>query len=489
MSNTRLRCLLRSSAVILFSVLFSCNGRERKDDIGVLKEQFLGPPEDARPGVYWYFMDGNLSKEGMTADLESMKQAGIGSVLFLEVNVGVPRGNVDFLSEEWKTLFAHAVHECERLGIEMTLGVGPGWTGSGGPWVKPSQSMQHLVSSSIGIDGGEKKQITLPVPLPKRPFFGEGGLTPELRKEWMDFYEDVAVLAFPSTDTSTVADIDEKALYYRAPYTSQPGVKQYLPSLSDYPVLPTRAVVAKNGIVDLTDRLGADGKLSWDAPKGKWTIMRFGRRNNGAVTRPAPLPGLGFECDKFDTTAFNDHLREFTGKLLHAIGPRNTSSTGGLTMLHMDSWEMGAQNWTTGFRDEFKKRRGYDPLLFYPVYAGKIVESLEVSERFLWDLRQTSQELIVEYHAKHLKKYSHRNGFGLSIEPYDMNPAADMELGSVADVPMCEFWSPGGYNSSFSCIQAASIAHVNGQSVVAAEAFTAVDGWKQHPASMKAQSD
>lgn len=490
MSNTSLRCLLKSYAVILISILlFSCNGNERSDTIGVLKEQFLHLPEDARPGVYWYFMDGNLSKEGMTADLESMKQAGIGSVLFLEVNVGVPRGDVDFLSEEWKTLFAHAVHECERLGIEMTLGVGPGWTGSGGPWVKPSQSMQHLVSSSIEIDGAQKKPITLPVPLPKRPFFGEGGLTPELKKEWMDFYEDVAVLAFPSTDTSTVADIDEKALYYRAPYTSQAGVKQYLPSVSDYPVLPASAVVAKSQIVDLTDNLNADGSLFWEAPKGKWTIMRFGRRNNGAVTRPAPLPGLGFECDKFDTTAFNDHLKEFTGKLLQAIGPRNKSSTGGLTMLHMDSWEMGAQNWTAEFRNEFKKRRGYDPLLFYPVYAGKIVESLEISERFLWDLRQTSQELIIEYHAKHLKKYSHRNGFGLSIEPYDMNPAADMELGSVADVPMCEFWSPGGYNSSFSCIQAASIAHVNGQSVVAAEAFTAVDAWKQHPASMKDQGD
>jgi hypothetical protein len=157
--------------------------------------------------------------------------------------------------------------------------------------------------------------------------------------------------------------------------------------------------------------------------------------------------------------------------------------------LHMDSWEMGAQNWTANFRNEFSKRRGYDPLPFYPVYAGRIVESSEISERFLWDLRQTSQELIVEYHAKHLKNYSHRNGFGLSIEPYDMNPSADMELGSVADVPMCEFWSPGGYNSSFSCIQAASIAHVNGNPVVAAESFTAVDAWMQHPASMKDQGD
>jgi len=160
-------------------------------------------------------------------------------------------------------------------------------------------------------------------------------------------------------------------------------------------------------------------------------------------------------------------------------------------MLHMDSWEMGAQNWSPQFREEFKKRRGYDPLLYYPVYSGLVVESLEKSERFLWDLRQTGQELIIENHAMHLKKYGQKYNLGFSIEPYDMNPTADMELGALADVPMCEFWSKGyGYNSSFSCIQAASIAHVNGNKVVAAEAFTADhDAWKQYPGSMKNQGD
>jgi len=85
----------------------------------------------------------------MTEDLESMKKVGIGNVIFLEVNVGVPQGPVDYLSPQWQELFKHAVNECERLGIRMTLGIGPGWTGSGGPWVAADQSMQHLVSSVI----------------------------------------------------------------------------------------------------------------------------------------------------------------------------------------------------------------------------------------------------------------------------------------------------------------------------------------------------
>ncbi len=457
-----------------------------------LKDEFRNPPDAARPGVYWYFMDGNMSKEAMTKDLESMKKVGIGNLIFLEVNVGIPRGPVDFLSDQWQDLFTHAVRESERLGIAITLGVGPGWSGSGGPWVEGRESMQHLVSASIQVSGNDKEKIVLPKPDPRKPSFGEGGFTPELKKRWLDYYEDVAVIAFPTPSGNfKIEDIDEKALYYREPYTSKEGVKQFLPSLASYKELPSNSVVAPVKIIDLSKLLQPDGVLNWKVPPGNWTIMRFGSRNNGAVTRPAPMPGLGFEADKMDTTAINAHLANFIGKLIKKIGIPDKNLQGGLKMLHMDSWEMGAQNWSPKFREEFKKKRGYDPLKYYPVYSGLVVENLEKSERFLWDLRQTAQELVIENHAQHLKKYGQRYNLGFSIEPYDMNPTADMELGAVADVPMCEFWSKGyGFNSSFSCIQAASIAHVNGQAVVAAEAFTAhKEDWKQNPGSMKNQGD
>jgi len=457
-----------------------------------LKEAFLRPPDSSRPGVYWYFMDGNLSKTGMTEDLESMKKVGIGNVIFLEVNVGVPQGPVDYLSPQWQELFKHAVNECERLGIRMTLGIGPGWTGSGGPWVAADQSMQHLVSSVIQVSGPQKNKIKLPLPQPKRPYFGEESFTPELKKRWNDFYKDVAVLAFPTpVQNGRIENIDEKALYYREPFSSKPGVKPFLPSLSDY-ADSSAADIPKGQIVDLTDKLQPDGTLNWVAPEGNWTIMRFGSRNNGAVTRPAPIQGLGFESDKFDTVAINSHLDAYVGKILRYSGLPHKTSSGGLKMLHMDSWEMGAQNWTLQFRQEFIKRRGYDPLPFYPVYAGDIVESQEASERFLWDLRQTSQELVVANHAEQVKKYAHRHGLGLSIEPYDLNPTADLELGRVADIPMGEFWSKGyGYNTAFSIIEAVSLAHVKGIPVVQAEAFTAEgnEAWKQYPGSMKNQGD
>lgn len=459
-----------------------------------LKAGFVHPPDSAKPGVYWYFMDGNMSARSITSDLEAMKKAGIGNLIFLEVNVGIPRGPVDFLSEKWQDMFAHAVSEAKRLGIEITLGIGPGWTGSGGPWVPVSQSMQHLVSSTINVTGGTKQALVLSVPAPKPPYFGEGAFTPELKKQWNDFYEDVAVLAYPtpSLPSPKITDIDEKALYYRAPYSSVQGVKQFLPSAVEYAEPAKAAVINKSKIIDLTGKLQPDGTLNWKVPKGNWTIMRLGRRNNGAITRPAPVPGLGFEADKLDTVALNAHLDNYVGKLLRKTRKPDAADAGGLKRLHMDSWEMGSQNWTPRFREEFTKRRGYDPLPYYPVYAGNMVESDEISERFLWDLRQTAQELVLENHAGQVKTYAHRMGMQLSIEPYDMNPTADLELGSVADVPMAEFWSKGlGFNSSFSCIESTSIGHVNGQSLIPAEAFTAQDneGWKQYPGSMKNQGD
>lgn len=462
-------------------------------DRAQLLKSFVAPPDSARPGVYWYFMDGNISRKGMTEDLESMKKAGIGSVIFLEVNVGIPRGPVTFLSEEWQDLFKHAVKEAERLGITLILGSGPGWAGSGGPWVEPAQSMRHLVSADTLVRGPIRFKNHLAIPQPKKPFFGYATLTDSLRKKWLNYYHDVTVLAFRTpAKTAVIPDIEEKALYYRAPFSSAKGVKSFLTTPLIYPATTPGTFVAKDSILDISKNLRADGTLDWQVPPGNWTIRRLGLRNNGAVTRPAPQPGLGFECDKMDTVAFNQHFQAFIGKLLQKTGAKDSKSTGGWKMIHIDSWEMGAQNWSDHFRIEFQKRRGYDLLPYLLTYAGTVVGSREISERFLWDIRKTSQELVVENHAEHFKTLGRRSGLRLSIEPYDMNPAADLELGAVADVPMCEFWSKNfGFNTSFSCIEATSIAHVLGKPVVQAEAFTAgnSEGWKLYPGAIKDQGD
>jgi hypothetical protein len=456
-----------------------------------LQHGFLQPPDGARPWVYWVWMDGNLSREGITADLEAMKRAGIGGVIIMEVNVSIPQGPVKFMSPEWRRDFTYVVHEAERLGIEVTLMAGPGWTGSGGPWVLPAQSMQHLVHSAIRVTGPAHCEDVLPQPARRPAFFGDGLLPADLETAKNAFYRDVCVLAYPTPKTQdTIAGIDEKAFYVRSPYSSWRGTPPYISSVADYPSSPGKGAIDPRGVIDISSAMTSDGRLAWDVPEGTWTVMRFGRTTTGANSRPAPVPGLGLESDKLDTVALNVHFEAFIGTLLHDIGPRTAAGSGGWNTIHMDSWEMGSQNWTPALRQEFRTRRGYDLLPYLPAISGAVVESPEVTERFLWDFRQTINEMMLAHHAEHLKDLGRRHGLGISIEPYDMTPLSDMSLGSLADVPMCEFWMYG-FNTTFSVLEATSIAHTCERLVVAAESFTSSDEehWQAYPGAMKALGD
>jgi len=465
-------------AIILFTSLLFLTQCNSKDE---MRRDFISPPTSSSPGVYWYFMDGNLSREEMSKDLESMKEAGIGNLIFLEVGIGVPRGPVDFMSEEWQDLFVHAVREAERLGIKILMGAGPGWCGSGGPWVEPEESMQHLVFSETEVQGGKRIDIELPVP--------EQRSTP-WHKLNNPYYEDFVVYAIPNTAKAVIEDIDEKALYERYPISSWPGVKTHLPAPAKFREAGESFVLEQEDIINISNHLQGDGRLVWDAPEGNWTVVRMGVRVTGASTRPSPEPVIGLESNKLDAKAFENHLKNYTDILLEKTAPRKDEV--GWTGFHMDSWESGSQNWTDGMVEEFKKRRGYDPQPFLLAYTGRAIRSIEISERFLWDLRKTCQELLLENHAEFAKSYAHKNGLELTIEPYDMNPAGDLDLGAVADVIMAEFWSQGfGFDTHYAVIEATSISHVTGQPVVGAEVFTAnnEEAWQQYPWSMKDQSD
>jgi len=493
------RTVLKSGALGLVTIGFPALLLAEDAPTDPSLSDFVHPPDDARPWVYWYFMDGNLTREGMTADLEALKNAGIGGAIYLEVGIGVERGPIEFMSEPWQELLGHAFQESDRLGLEMALAAGPGWCGTGGPWMKPEQSMQHLVSSEITVHGPGAFDGPMPRPQPRTPFFGEDTLSPELHKMWKEFYQDVVVLAFPKiSGNARIAYVDEKALYTRGSYSSQiPGPYSQLPAVRPFfqtqDIVDTTAAqrVTTNQIVDLTNNLTKDDRLVWDAPPGEWTVLRFGRTLTGQTTRPSPKPGLGLEADKFDRTSIDAHFEAYIGSLLEKTGaPKHPGR--GLTTLHFDSWEMSSQNWSGNFRDEFMHRRAYDPVEFLPTFAGYIVGSSELSERFLWDVRQTAQELVVEKHIVRLRQLGQQHGLQLALEPYDLNPCADLTLGSVADIPMGEFWSQGfDVKTDFSIIEATSLGHTLGRTVIAAEAFTAVmeEKGQQYPGSMKAQGD
>ncbi|MCS7187937.1 MAG: glycosyl hydrolase, partial [Armatimonadota bacterium] len=121
-----------------------------------LKRSFRQPPISARPHTWWHWVNGNVTKEGITADLEALAKAGIGGVQLFNVDVGVPNGPVKFFSREWFELFRHAVKEAARLGLEFCVHNCAGWSSSGGPWVKPEHAMQMVVTSQIQIKGPTK---------------------------------------------------------------------------------------------------------------------------------------------------------------------------------------------------------------------------------------------------------------------------------------------------------------------------------------------
>lgn len=463
-------------------------------------QNFVHPPDGTRPWVYWYFMDGNLTAEGMTADLEAMKRAGIGGGVYLEVDIGIARGPVQFMSEDWQRLVSEAFAHADELGLEIALAAGAGWCGAGGPWVKPEESMQFLITGETRVHGPSHFDAQLARPQPRTPFFGEETLTPELHKIWQEFYIDDFVLAFPApAGNARIGDLAEKALYTRGsyssqilgPFTTRSWVRPFLPSNTSYPVLAAEDCITQNQVRNLTSSLGPGGHLQWDVPAGDWIILRAGRSITAQTTRPAPRPGLGFETDKFSREAIDHHFDAYYAKLLKRIGSRRHPNSG-LTTLHYDSWEMSSQNWTPHFQDEFQKRRRYDPVKFLPAFGGYVVDDEQTTERFLWDVRQTAQELVIANQALRLRELGHQNGLQLALEPYDLNPCSDLELGSVADVPMAEFWSRfGEINTDWSVVESTSIAHTNGRGIVAAEAFTAesAEHWLQHPASMKNQGD
>ena len=252
-------------------------------------------------------------------------------------------------------------------------------------------------------------------------------------------------------------------------------------------------VVQGEQLVDLTARLGADGQLAWQVPEGAWTILRVGYTANGRSNHPAPAEGTGLECDKLSKEAAQAHWDGHMGKILAALGPLAGRGDTGLNNVLIDSYEVGTQNWTPGFEDAFLKRRGYALTRFLPVFSGRVVDSPEVTERFLWDFRRTVADLFAENYSGQFKAMAHKAGLLYSVEPYGNCPSDDLQYGSFCDIPMGEFWPGSGSSVSIGNSKLpASVAHVYGKKFVGAEAFTAspeAGKWLKDPYSIKAQGD
>ena len=251
------------------------------------------------------------------------------------------------------------------------------------------------------------------------------------------------------------------------------------------------AVVPLDKTVDLTSHFH-DGKLDWDVPAGHWTVLRFGYTTTGATNQPAPQEGTGLECDKLSRQGAEWCWNGLVPKLAKELGPLMGSE---FTHMLIDSYEVGEQNWTPKFREEFRKRRGYDLFPYLPALTGRVVESPEKSERFLWDLRHTITDLFTENYGDEFTRMTHAWGMTSEVEPYGMCPSDDLAYARSVDSVMGEFWWPDASDwppaSGMPTVKlAASIAHTYGKNIVGAESFTShFGGWQMSPPTMKALGD
>jgi alpha-L-rhamnosidase/Glycosyl hydrolases family 2, sugar binding domain len=518
-----------------------------------LEAGFQNPPASARPQTWWHWMNGNITKAGITADLEAMKDIGLGGATIVNVDCGIPPGPVKFMSPEWREDFKFAVAEADRLGLELCVENCAGWSSSGGPWNTVTNAMQRLTSSETRARGPAIFNAVLPQP-----------------PVTLGFYRDIAVLAFkaPVAEVDTASDAAQSAAKLkisRAVYEAEDGsgsadVKAKLVALigsGHYSIVagndefddpayghhkrlhveytldgksgtmtvtegetltfPTNAhqmasaqlfvktsadhtfvrppaamvsaasgAIPRAGVVDLTAMLTADGRLRWDVPPGNWVILRLGYTPTGVNNHPAPEEGEGLECDKFSQAALDAHWAGFMQKILDDLGPLAGKT---LDSSLIDSYEVGGQDWSENFRNEFQKRRGYDPLKYLPTFTGRVVDNPAVTERFLWDMRRIIADLFAENYFGHFAELCHHHGLKNAVEPYS-GPFESLQSGAPADVVMGEFWT--GSQGHPSVKLAASIAHIYGKNIVGAESFTATPEagrWQNDPYSLKTLGD
>jgi alpha-L-rhamnosidase len=250
--------------------------------------------------------------------------------------------------------------------------------------------------------------------------------------------------------------------------------------------VPPDTIILPDKAIDLTQHLDKSGNLDWQVPPGKWTVLRFGYTPTGAYNHPAWGDGRGLECDKLSRPAAKFFWDGIMPRVQETLGPLVSQS---FDHILIDSYEVGSQNWTPAFREEFKRRRGYDMFPFLPVLAGHYVKSPEETERFLWDFRRTIADLFAENYYDYFAVMCHQVGIKLEVEPYGDGPFEDLRCARDTDCVMGEFWWPDA--SAMSTVKlAANVAHVYGKSVVGAESFTSEHGqWDMSPPTLKALGD
>jgi hypothetical protein len=437
--------------IVLSILMISCSvpleqksrSDKKTESVQNLSDEFVNPPLSYRPGAFWCWLNGNMSAISITRDLEAMKSKGINRAEIWDVAAihnpsFIPAGGT-FLGDESVNLIKHAISEGKRLRMSIGIVASSGWN-AGGSWVTPDWASKNLYFSKVEVAG--PRTIVIDLPFPKFP---EG--CPMKDRETPVFYKDVSVLAVPFSAEMKIDDVSR--------------------------------------VVSLTPFF-KDGKLKWDVPEGKWTILRFVCSNNGQqLIVPSPNSN-GLFIDFFDPQATIRHLKHFMDRL--GVTPEN-SADAGLAYFEFDSMELAEGTpWTDSFPSIFMERRGYEIEKYLPVLAGWDIRNS--TERFRYDFKQTVSDQLIYSHyqtgTEFLKKYnaklvSESGGPGAPV--WDTCPVDALKALGTVSVPRGEFWIK--HRNMFLIKEVASASHIYGQKIVDAESFTTWRRWKDSPFDMK----
>ncbi len=463
---------MKSAGTALVVAFLAGGGADKANAADRLDAGFAAPPPAARPLVWWHWINGNVTKHGIEADLADMKRVGIAGVQMFDASIYLPPGPVRYGTEQWHEHVQHAIATADKLGLEFHLMNTPGWSASGGPWVTPERSMKKLVWSETPATGGSA--LTLAVPRPKiEPL--KFRTPPATKME--NFFRDVVVLAVPADSTRRTPDGEFKTKLKEKTLTATPLDND------------AAGCIPRAQVIDLTAGFdAATGTLRATLPAGSWTILRFGFTSTSSTNHPAVPEGHGLEIDKMDADAVSFYFDQALGRILREAGPRVGRTLKGLLF---DSFEGGPQNWTDTFPTQFRALKGYDFVPLLPVLTGRVVETPSFTEAALRDFRGAVEELIAKIYFGTMQRRAHERGLVIYAEAQGgpLNPVSANEF---VDVPMNEFWMPDTAPRLPRIKFVASVANVLGRPLVGAEAFTAKpeDGrWLATPATLKDPGD
>jgi hypothetical protein len=453
-----------------------------KLDYNKLHKGFELTPNESRLRCYWWWLNSMATKASITRDLEQMKANGYGGASIVDAGSSEytiakkTKAGPGFMSPAWMELYKHAVSEAQRLGIELSVNVQSGWN-PGGPTITPELALKKLVYSETKIEGGTKVQVKLPQPKMKL------------------LYKDILVQAFQQPETNF--PLKDKGIEFW-------GLKSFnegFGAQGTYPLYKLRAEypnanefngLKKSKIIDLSGKF-KNGVLTWDAPAGEWTIIRYGWSCTGAMTSTTSDGWRGLSLDHLNPDAFKKFSHDVILPLIKAAQSAGNS----LHFLQTDSWEMGNVGWTNNFANDFKKFRGYDMAPWLPVLAGRIVESVEQSDRFLHDYRKTIGDCIAAYHYQLFSNLAHEHGLGIHPEsggPHSA-PVDALKVMAISEFPQGEFWATANTHrvqddARLYVKQSACVAHTNGKRFVAAEGPTSIGPeWERAPKDLKSNID